>query len=103
MNKYEINNDSIVLYNKPDDNSLSGTVRVFNANGKVKAEFDIQGNISDISCYRNKIYTLAETVSCYNFSGELLNQSEINNGASDIQAFSRGVAVLYSTGIDLIK
>ncbi len=103
LNKYEINNDSIVLYNKPDDNSLSGTVRVFNVNGKVKAEFDIQGNISDISCYRNKIYTLAETVSCYNFSGELLNQSEINNGASDIQAFSRGVAVLYSTGIDLIK
>ena len=103
LNKYEINHDSIVLYNKPDDNSLSGTVRVLNANGKNKAEFEIQGNISDISCYKNKVYTLDENVCCYNFSGEKLEKIEINNGASDIQAFPRGVAVLYSSGIDLVK
>ena len=78
-------------------------MRVLNANGKNKAEFEIQGNISDISCYKNKVYTLDENVCCYNFSGEKLEKIEINNGASDIQAFPRGVAVLYSSGIDLVK
>lgn len=103
LKDYEINSDSIVLYNKPDDNSLTGTARVINTSGEVKAQFDIQGNVFDISCHNNRLYILEESVCEYDYSGKLLNKSKINNGAVDIEAFGRGVAILYPTGIDLIK
>ena len=71
--------------------------------GRVKAEFEIDGNISDISVTKGRVYTLESKVNEYNFKGRLIKSTEINNGASKISACPSGVLVLYSSGVDFIK
>lgn len=103
LNKYEINDDYILLYNTADSNSLDGNVYVLNKKGKLKTQFAVEGNISDISVYDRKVYTLGEKINSYNFNGELLKSSELSNGGDKIAACSSGVMVLYSSGVDFIK
>lgn len=103
LNKFEITDDYILLYNSADSNSQAGNVYVLSKRGKVKAEFSVEGSISDISVCDGKVYTLGEKVKEYNFDGELVKSSKINNGAIKLSACPSGVMVLYSSGVDYIK
>ncbi|MGN0173452.1 MAG: DUF5711 family protein [Acutalibacteraceae bacterium] len=103
LNKFEISDDYIVLYNTADSNSLKGTVKVLSKDGTQKAKFAIEGNVSDISVTKGSIYILGEKVNEYDFEGKLVKSSEIKNGAVKLAAFSKGVAVLYSSGVDFIE
>ena len=103
LNKFEISDDYILLFNTADSNSQAGTVYVLSKKGAVKAKFSIEGSVSDISASDGRVYTLGEKVNEYNFDGEILSSSENNNGAVKIAACPSGVAVLYSSGVDFIK
>ena len=103
LNKFEISDEYILLFNTADSNSQAGTVYVLSKKGAVKAQFSIDESISDISAYDNRVYTLGEKVNEYNFDGEIVSSSENNNGAVKIAACPSGVAVLYSSGVDFIK
>ncbi len=103
LNKFEVSDDYILLYNTADANSQSGNVYVLSKSGRVKAEFEIEGNISDISACNGKVYTLSEKVNEYNFRGKLVKSSDINNGATKVSASENGVMILYSSGVDFIK
>ena len=103
LNKFEISDDYILLYNTADSNSLSGNIYVLSKKGNIKASFSIEGNVSDVSVSDGSIYTLGEKVNEYNFDGEIIKSTEINNGAVKLSACESGVMVLYSSGIDFIK
>ena len=103
LNKFEISDEYILLFNTADSNSQAGTVYVLSKKGAVKAKFSIEGSVSDISASDGRVYTLGEKVNEYNFDGEIVNSSEINNGAVKIAACPSGVTVLYSSGVDFIK
>lgn len=103
LNKFEISDDYILLYNTADANSQKGNVYVLSKTGRVKAEFEIEGNIADVSACDGKVYTLDEKVNEYNFSGKLVKSTDIDNGATKVSASENGVMVLYSSGVDFIK
>jgi len=103
LNKFEISDDYILIYNTADSNSQKGNIYVLSKKGKVKAEFEIDGNISDISVSKGRVYTLESKVNEYNFKGKLIKSTEISNGGSKISACPSGVMVLYSSGVDFIK
>lgn len=103
INKYEISDKYILIYNTADNNSSDGIVRIYSLDGNEKAEFIINGNISDISVYNKRIYTLGEKVTEYDFKGNVVKVTEINNGAVKIAACKKGTVILYSSGVDFIK
>ena len=103
INKYEISDKYILIYNTADNNSSDGIVRIYSLDGNEKAEFSINGNISDISVYNKRIYTLGEKVTEYDFKGNVVKVTEINNGAVKIAACKKGTVILYSSGVDFIK
>lgn len=103
LNKFEISDEYILLYNTADSNSQSGTVYLLSKTGDLKSKFAIEGNISDISANGGRIYALGEKVIEYDFDGKIVKSSEINNGAVKISACPSGVTVLYSSGVDFIK
>lgn len=103
LNKFEISDKYIVLYNTADSNSSKGNIYVLSKAGDRKAKFTVDGNISDVSVYKNSIFTLGEKVNEYDFDGKKTKSSKINNGAINISAMPGGLAVLYSSGIDYIK
>ena len=103
LNKFEISDDYILIYNTADANSQQGNVYVLSKTGSVKAEFEIEGNVADVSACKGKVYALSEKVNEYNFKGKLVKSTDINNGATKVSACENGVMVLYSSGIDFIK
>ena len=103
LNKFEISEEYILLFNTADSNSQAGTVYVLSKTGDIKAQFSIEGSISDISASDGHVYTLGEKLNEYNFDGEIISSSENNNGAVKIAACPSGVTVLYSSGVDFIK
>ncbi|MBQ5590400.1 MAG: hypothetical protein IIU65_01825 [Clostridia bacterium] len=103
LNKFEISDDYILLYNTADSNSVSGTVHILSKSGRERAQFTVEGNVSDISACNGSVYTLGEKVTEYNFKGDKIKSTDINNGAIKICAAPKGVMVLYSSGVDFIK
>lgn len=103
LNKFEINDDYILIYNTADSNSQKGFIYVLNQKGRKKAAFEVEGNVVDVSVSKGRVYTLAEKVNEYNFRGKLIKATEINNGGSKITATPKGVLVLHSSGVDFIK
>ena len=103
LNKFEISDKYIILYNTADSNSTKGNIYVLSKSGEQEAKFSIENNVSDVSVYNGSIFTLGEKVIEYDFEGKRIKNSKISNGALKISALSGGVAVLYPSKVDFIK
>ena len=103
LNKFEISEDNILLYITADSNSSNGNVVLLSPDGDEEATFKTEGTFSDISVYNDRVFALGEKIIEYNTEGKKVSTTKIKSGAVAIQATKKGCAVLYSSGVNLVK